>query len=52
MVTGFGRGRWWALGLLFAVFGEPVAEYGGEPGGLLDVGQVPAVGKHREPPLR
>ena len=37
----------WGTGV---VFGEPVAEHGGEPVGLLDVGEVPAVGEHREPP--
>ena len=45
--TGAGDG----LSGLVVVFGEPVAEHGGEPVGLLDVGEVPAVGEHRQPPV-
>jgi hypothetical protein len=32
-----------------AGFGEPAAEHGGEAVGVFDVGQVPAVGEHRQP---
>jgi hypothetical protein len=42
--TGCDRGRGWVLRLVLAVVGEPVAGQRGEPVGLLDVGQVPAVG--------